>query len=185
MASINKIVNLLELEDIFKYFYKEISKNEKTIEQSLYFYNEYEDTIKYDYTSGYLKWDDVEEINNLVNEYIDKRKELRKSRKFNHISKKISESLKHIRAMYDNSESIYNLANFNEQEFKNEYLERNSLSAYDENLAYYADEASYSAQDEKEKLLNDAENDMNLFFNSTTEFKEQLFNVLDIIDKAK
>lgn len=176
---------LTKLEVIFMSFYMQISEKAKLIENSLFWEDE-RGNSHYNSTSAYIDWDDIEDINGIVYEYKDKISDLEDDELFMSLSQKINErNLDNINNLSEESGSLYNLAMFNEQDFMDDYLEKHLMEAYDECLDEYAQNASDFAQDERERLAEEAENEVVQFYENITLFEKQLLEVIKIINDMR
>jgi hypothetical protein len=176
---------LAKLEVIFMSFYSQVEARAKQIENSLFWEDE-RGNSRYYSTSAYIDWADIEEINSIVYDYKEKILELEDNDLFISLSKEINErNLDNINKLYEDSGSMYDLAMFNEQDYMENYLQEHLMEAYDEYLDEYAQNASDLANEERERLAEEAESEVVEFYENIVLFQEQLLEVLDIINDMR
>ena len=173
------------LEVIFMSFYTQILEKAELMEKSLFWEDE-KGNSHYNSTSAYIDWDDVAEIIDMICHYKDNISELEEDELFMSLSQKINErNLDNINNLYEKSGSMYDLAMFNDQDFMDNYLEENSMEAYDEYLNEYAQNAVELAHDKRESLAEAAENEVVEFYKNIILLKKQLSEVLEIISNMR
>lgn len=176
---------LTKLQVIFMSFYSQLEVKAKEIENSLFWEDEIGNS-HYNSTSAYIDWDDIEEINGIVYDYKEKISELEDDELFANLAEEIKDrDLDNISELCDDFGSMHDLAMFDEQDCMNEYLEEHSMEAYDEYLDEYADNASDLANQERERLSEEAESEVTEFYKNIAQFKEQILEVLNIIDDMR